>query len=248
MELNTDNKTVVCLALVCLYAYFFISKCFAINFSSLALKAVALSSGPDRPHQPSVSSHKDYSLDFMRHCVRERMETGVGFAGKSAISIYILFSQHGTTKDAEEFVSAVINEKFVIHNLKYLQDSIESCMTKATLDLLSARAFDTVCRQFIRVWSLLVTKSGINKECVCRMFLSALIQSLQVMCKTVSDNFSILHHYILYERLGTLSKILGTCVNQIYFTTADAQKTAEKLNSKHEKYSGEWVIRAIGTS
>jgi len=183
----------------------------------------------------------------MRHCVREQMETGVSTAGKSAISIYILFSQHGTTKDAEEFVSGVINEKYVIHNLKYLQDSIESSMTKSTLDLLSARALDTVCRQFTCVWSLLVTKSGINKECVCRLFLSALIQSLQVVCTTASDNFSILHHYVLYERLGTLSKILRTCVNQIYFTTADAQKTAEKFSSEHEKYSGEWVIRAIGT-
>lgn len=207
---------------------------------------MALLSFPDRPCRPPVPSQADYSLDFMRHCVRERIGTGIGTSGRSAVSIYVLFSQHGTRRDAEEFVNAVINESLVTHNIKYLQDCIESCLTKSCLDLSSARAFDTVCRQFTSVWSLLGTNSGRNRECVCRLFLSALLQSLQMVCTTVRDRFSILQHYVLYEHLGTLSKILRTCVNQIYFTTADVQQD-KNTSSDHEKYSGEWVIRAIGT-
>ena len=183
----------------------------------------------------------------MRHCVRERIGTGVGTSGKSAVSIYILFSQHGTRRDAEEFVNAIINESHETHNIKYLLDCIESCLTKSCLDLSSARAFDTVCRQFTCVWSLLGTNSGRNRECVCRLFLSALLQSLQMVCITVSDSFDILQHFVLYERLGTLSKILRTCVNRIYFTTANAQQVDKNTSSDHEKYSGEWLIRAIGT-
>ena len=183
----------------------------------------------------------------MCHCARERIGTGVGTTGKFAVSIYILFSQHGTRRDVEEFVNALINESYVTRNIKYLQNCIESCLTKSCLDLSSARAFDTVCRQFTNVWSLLGTNSGRNRECVCRLFLSALLQSLQMVCTTISDSFDILQHFVLYERLGTLSKILRTCVNQIYFTTAVAQQVDKNTSSDHEKYFGKWVIRAIGT-
>lgn len=198
----------------------------------------------NRPHRkPSILSQEDSSMDIMRLCIRENIGPLFGTARKCEISISIIFSKHGTTGDVEEFVSSIINVTDMSQDRKHLQGCIQRCITNSCLDLYGEKPFDTVCRQFMSIWSLLVRATGPNRECVCKLFLSALIQSIQLVCTTIGDSFRILQHYVVYERLGTLSKILRTCVNQVYSPATNAQQIS---SFEHQRYSGEWVIRAIG--
>lgn len=173
------------------------------------------------------------------------MGTIVGTAKKLEILVGIIFSKHGTIADAEEFVYLLVNEVDVSQSSKNLQGIIQNCIIESLLHVPDDGIFDVVCRQFACVWTRLVKSTGANRECACNIFISALIKSTQIVCTTIGNSFSIVEHYLVYERLGILSEILRTCVNQVCCTVATSQE-ANKSDSEQFRYSGEWVIRAVG--
>ena len=148
---------------------------------------------------------------------------------RAEMLVYVVFSAHGNMKDIDEFVD-LINDRCDSQQkclqYQHIKLQIQKRFTELTLNMSDQNLFELSCGKYVKLTEQLLQCANNQGQEMSKTLIVALLESLRSICRSIGDDFEIMVHYVVYERLGTLSSILRSLVSKVG--------------------SEDWIIRAIG--